>query len=92
MNSTHAVFLQEAKVAARSLLDLLGAFTKQDALWNGSPSYSTQITQQVIDSRAELLDGGYTKAEIDDALYALTIIKGEITSHIASLSRLADLP
>ncbi len=92
ISPAHYKFLLDAKAICQEQQALLGSLVKLDALWNGAPDYDAGITQEAIDSKPNLLASGYTYAEIADAIYALSVIKGVIVDHLAALSRLSDLP
>ena len=85
-------FLRDVRSVSDTLLSQYGKIAQIDALWNGSPNYKETLTQETIDSITSLLESGYTLAEINDAVYALAIIKGTLTTYLPALSRLADLP
>lgn len=91
-------FISKSSDAAKALLDLYGLLSQLDALWAGSPSYKTTITQADIDGVASFNETGLTTASggttgtLPDGEFALATIKNQITSSLTALSILANLP
>ncbi len=91
-------FVSQSSNAAKTLLNLYGLLVQLDALWAGSPSYKTTITQADLDSLASLTSTGLTTSSagtvgtLPDGEFALASIKTTITNAIPALTILANLP
>ena len=91
MDSVHQTFVGRVAGRARAVLDMYGDLTRQNELWAGTPDYSNAITQDDIDSVAQFASAGLTKQQLADGIYALELIRGNVTNALAALAILSEL-
>lgn len=89
---THKNFINDTQNEAAILLAQFGILAQLDTLWNGVPDFDAQLTQAEIDSNPVLLEAGLTVAQITDAVYAMSVIKGLINDHMPTLALISRLP
>ena len=92
MSSAHQNFVSDEGRLAKKFLDEYGDMVQQNVLWAGTPSYSTLITQEEIDSIPSFAGAGLTKQELADACYALEQMRTIMTNAMTALTVMSKLP
>lgn len=77
-----------AAAVARVLLQNREILLENDYLWN-TGGMSTSITQEDLTSIASF--SGLTTTQLTDAMYALSVISGQLTTSLGPLTTLARL-
>ena len=74
----------------KALMDQYTPIKEGDTFWNGTPAFSTSLTQGDIDTVPSL--AGLTTTHLADAQTALNNVKTAMDNAFVALSVLANLP
>lgn len=76
------------KNQARILLDMSGELSQINIMWVGQPNYQALLTQEDIDE--QFPGSGMTVQNVQDAMYALALVKDTIQNAIVPLTILSS--
>lgn len=86
--SSEQNFVSNSANAAKTLMILYGLLVELDALWAGSPNYSSTIDDNFLSTHGF---SGLTHQTLADAEFTLATIKTNIGNQLPALSILATL-
>lgn len=92
MDALYQNFISGVAQVAKEELNLREMILELDTLYNGSPHWVDQITQEDIDSVPSFAAAGLTKQMISDVIYSAKNADADVVGNLPAFVVLAHIP